>query len=81
MKPKESKFSPFLYTWREFGITIILSLLRNLRLRKTSIRHKPIPAAIITMALNPAAAYSCTVDHTYKIVAAAVMAVSLNVVW
>ena len=25
MKPNESKFHPFLYTWREFGITIILS--------------------------------------------------------
>ena len=25
MKPNESKFHPFLYTWREYGITIILT--------------------------------------------------------
>lgn len=25
MKPNESKFHPFLFTWREFGITIILA--------------------------------------------------------
>ena len=25
MEPKESKVHPFMYTWREFGITIILA--------------------------------------------------------